>query len=42
MGTVPGHGYPIGALCIGTILLAMTSQGRQNALHKSRLAHIAQ
>ena len=29
MGTVPGHGHPIGAL------LAMTSQDQQNALQKA-------
>ena len=39
MAAVPDHGHPIGA-SIGTILLALTSQGRQNTLQKKRPAHI--
>ena len=46
MGAVPGHCQP--NWCpplvpsIGAILLTVTSQGRQNALQKSRPAHIGQ
>ena len=35
MGTVPGHGHPIGAP------LAMTSQGQQNALQKANSLTLA-
>ena len=37
MGTASSHGHPIGA-----ILLIVTTQGRQNALQKSKPVDIGQ